>query len=135
MIRAGALYRAALQRDAQRCPGQVCSATDVRNNLTGYSQDTAGNLTTIDHPLGFAPSTTPAPNRCFASLPPPRNVAHSASPATGPSESWGRFLSEHTTAVSMLNRLLHDCHVVVADAESYRLREARTRERSRHKKS
>jgi hypothetical protein len=30
-----------------------------------------------------------------------------------PFESWGRFLSEHTTAVSMLDRLLHHCHVVV----------------------
>jgi IstB-like ATP binding protein len=30
-----------------------------------------------------------------------------------PIESWGRFLPEHTTAVSMLDRLLHHCHVVV----------------------
>jgi DNA replication protein DnaC len=27
-----------------------------------------------------------------------------------PFESWGRFLPEHTTAVSMLDRLLHHCH-------------------------
>jgi DNA replication protein DnaC len=40
-------------------------------------------------------------------------------------ESWGRFLPEHTTAVSMLDRLLHHCHVVVTDGESYRMREAR----------
>ncbi len=31
----------------------------------------------------------------------------------------------------MLDRLLHHCHVVVIDGESYRMREARTRERSR----
>jgi len=30
-----------------------------------------------------------------------------------PFESWGRFLPEHTTAVSMLDRLLHHCHLVV----------------------
>jgi DNA replication protein DnaC len=30
-----------------------------------------------------------------------------------PFESWGRFLPEHTTAVSMLDRLLHHCHTVV----------------------
>ena len=30
-----------------------------------------------------------------------------------PFESWGRFLPEHTTAVSLLDRLLHHCHVVV----------------------
>jgi len=28
-------------------------------------------------------------------------------------ESWGRFLPEHTTAVSMLDQLLHHCHTVV----------------------
>jgi DNA replication protein DnaC len=27
-----------------------------------------------------------------------------------PFESWGRFLPEHTTAVSLLDRLLHHCH-------------------------
>jgi len=30
-----------------------------------------------------------------------------------PFESWGRFLPEHTTAVSLLDRLLHHCHVVI----------------------
>jgi DNA replication protein DnaC len=42
-----------------------------------------------------------------------------------PFEAWGRFLPEHTTAVSMLDRLLHHCHTVVTDGESYRMREAR----------
>ncbi|MGH9250318.1 MAG: IS21-like element helper ATPase IstB [Acidimicrobiales bacterium] len=51
-----------------------------------------------------------------------------------PFESWGRFLPEHTTAVSMLDRLLHHCHVVVTDGESFRMREARTHERSRRTK-
>ncbi len=32
-----------------------------------------------------------------------------------PFESWGRFLPEHTTAVSMLDRLLHHCHTVVTE--------------------
>jgi DNA replication protein DnaC len=32
-----------------------------------------------------------------------------------PFESWGRFLPEHTTAVSMLDRLLHHCHTVVTN--------------------
>ena len=44
-----------------------------------------------------------------------------------PFESWGRFLPEHTTAVSLLDRLLHHAHVVVTDGESYRMREARTK--------
>ena len=44
-----------------------------------------------------------------------------------PFESWGRFLHEHTTAVSLLDRLLHHCHIVVTDGESYRMRQARAR--------
>jgi hypothetical protein len=35
-----------------------------------------------------------------------------------PFESWGRFLPEHTTAVSLLDRLLHHCHTVVTDGDS-----------------
>ena len=45
-----------------------------------------------------------------------------------PFESWGRFLPEHTTAVSLLDRLLHHANVVVTDGESYRMREARNRQ-------
>jgi DNA replication protein DnaC len=44
-----------------------------------------------------------------------------------PFENWGRFLPEHTTAVSLLDRLLHHANVVVTDGESYRMRQARTR--------
>ena len=32
-----------------------------------------------------------------------------------PFESWGRFLPEHTTAVSLLDRLLHHCHTVITN--------------------
>src|SRR6516225_10234133 len=44
-----------------------------------------------------------------------------------PFESWGRFLPEHTTAVSLLDRLLHHCHVVITDGDSYRMKQARAR--------
>ena len=44
-----------------------------------------------------------------------------------PFESWGRFLPEHTTAVSLLDRLLHHASVVVTNGDSYRMREARAR--------
>ncbi|MBA2767857.1 MAG: ATP-binding protein [Sporichthyaceae bacterium] len=44
-----------------------------------------------------------------------------------PFESWGRFLHEHTTAVSMLDRLLHHCHTVVTDGDSYRIKQVRGR--------
>jgi DNA replication protein DnaC len=52
-----------------------------------------------------------------------------------PFESWGRFLPEHTTAVSMLDRLLHHCHVVITDGDSYRMKQARARTGRRPKTS
>ncbi len=42
-----------------------------------------------------------------------------------PFDAWGRFLPEHTTAASMLDRLLHHAVVVVTEGDSYRMREAR----------
>lgn len=44
-----------------------------------------------------------------------------------PFDQWGRFLPEHTSTVSMLDRLLHHAIVVVTEGESFRMREARTR--------
>jgi DNA replication protein DnaC len=52
-----------------------------------------------------------------------------------PFESWGRFLPEHTTAVSMLDWLLHHCHVVITDGDSYRMKQARARGGARTKTS
>jgi DNA replication protein DnaC len=46
-----------------------------------------------------------------------------------PFESWGKFLPEHTTAVSLLDRLLHHCHTVITNGDSYRMKQARARER------
>ncbi|MDQ6911111.1 MAG: IS21-like element helper ATPase IstB [Actinomycetota bacterium] len=44
-----------------------------------------------------------------------------------PFEDWGRFLPEHTTAVSLLDRLLHHGIVVVTEGESFRMKEARSK--------
>jgi len=52
-----------------------------------------------------------------------------------PFESWGRFLPEHTTAVSMLDRLLHHCHTMVTDGDSYRMKQAREQGGTRIKTS
>ena len=52
-----------------------------------------------------------------------------------PFESWGRFLPEHTTAVSLLDRLLHHCHIVITDGDSYRMKQARARGGARTKPS
>ena len=45
-----------------------------------------------------------------------------------PFQDWGRFLPEKTTAVSLLDRLLHHATVVVTEGESYRMKEARSRQ-------
>jgi len=41
-----------------------------------------------------------------------------------PFEDWGRFLREHTTAVSLLDRLLHHAVIVATEGESFRMKEA-----------
>ncbi|WP_433358768.1 IS21-like element helper ATPase IstB [Streptosporangium sp. CA-115845] len=44
-----------------------------------------------------------------------------------PFDQWGRFLPEHTTAVSLLDRLLHHSNTVLTEGDSFRMREARKR--------
>lgn len=38
---------------------------------------------------------------------------------------WGRFLPEHTTTASLLDRLLHHAVIIVTDGDSYRMRTRR----------
>lgn len=47
-----------------------------------------------------------------------------------PFEEWGRFLPEHTTAVSLLDRLLHHSIVVVTEGESFRMKQSKARRRT-----
>ena len=70
---------------------------------------------------------TPAPSCCSASSPAPTNAAVWRSGRTGPFEQWGRFLPEQTTAVSILDRLLHHATVVITDGQSYRMKDAQHR--------
>ena len=42
-------------------------------------------------------------------------------------QDWGRFLPEHTTAVSLLDRFLHHATTVVTSGQSYRMHEAKTK--------
>ena len=44
-----------------------------------------------------------------------------------PFDQRGRFLPEHTAAVSLLDRLLHHASVVVTSGDSYRMRQARAK--------
>jgi IstB-like ATP binding protein len=45
-------------------------------------------------------------------------------------DQWSPFLPEHTTAVSILDRLMHHASVVVTDGWSHRMRDAAATERS-----
>ena len=49
-----------------------------------------------------------------------------------PFEQWGRFLPEHTTAASILDRLLHHASVVITDGQSHRMRHAQHKRGDRH---
>jgi DNA replication protein DnaC len=42
-----------------------------------------------------------------------------------PFEDWGHFLPKESTAVSLLDRLLHHNVLVVTECESFRMKEAR----------
>ena len=45
-----------------------------------------------------------------------------------PFENWGKFLPEHTTAVSLLDRLLHHASVVITSGDIYRMKQAEPKE-------
>ncbi len=52
-----------------------------------------------------------------------------------PFDQWGRFLTEHVTATSMLDRLLHHAVIVVTEGDSFRMKEARARGGGRRAKT
>ena len=84
------------------------------------------DLIIIDE-IGFAPLDDTAAQLLFRLVAAAYERRSLAISSHWPFEQWGRFLPEHTTAVSLLDRLLHHAHVVVTDGESYRMRQARTK--------
>lgn len=50
-------------------------------------------------------------------------------------QDWGRFLPEHTTAVSLLDRLLHHATTVITSGASYRMLQARNTQGGHQNKS
>jgi DNA replication protein DnaC len=84
------------------------------------------DLIIIDE-IGFAPLDDTAAQLLFRLVAGAYERRSLAIGSHWPFDQWGRFLPEHTTAVSLLDRLLHHAHVVVTDSESYRMREARTK--------
>ena len=100
----------------------------LADNSVGRVIDTLlrNDLILIDE-VGFAPLDDTAAQLLFRLV----SAAYERRPlglaSHWPFDQWGRFLPEHTTAASLLDRLLHHANVVVTDGDSYRMRQARAR--------
>jgi DNA replication protein DnaC len=98
----------------------------LADNSVGRVIDTLlrNDLVLIDE-LGFAPMDDTGAQLLFRFVAAAYERRSLGIGSHWPFESWGRFLPEHTTAVSLLDRLLHHCHTVVTDGDSYRMKQAR----------
>jgi len=84
------------------------------------------DLVIVDE-LGFAPLDDTGAQLLFRLVSGAYEHRSLAIASHWPFEQWGRFLPEHTTAASLLDRLLHHATVVVTTGESYRMRQAKAR--------
>jgi DNA replication protein DnaC len=91
------------------------------------SQILKADLILIDE-IGFAPMDTTGAELFFRVVAAAYEHRSLGIGSHWPFEHWGKFLPEHTTAVSLLDRLLHHGVTVVTDGESFRMKEARQRE-------
>jgi DNA replication protein DnaC len=100
----------------------------LADNSVGRVIDTLlrNDLILIDE-VGFAPLDDTAAQLLFRVVAAAYERRALGIASHWPFDQWGRFLPEHTTAVSLLDRLLHHANVVVTDGDSYRMREARAR--------
>lgn len=100
----------------------------LADNSVGKVIDTLlrNDVVMVDE-VGFAPLDDTGAQRLFrfvAAAYERRSIALASHWASG---QGGRFLPEHTTAVSMLDRLLHHVSFVITDGESHRMRQAKHR--------
>ena len=84
------------------------------------------DLTPIEE-IGFAPMDDPGAQLFFRLIAAAYEHRALGIGSHWPFEDLGRFLPEHNTAVSLLDRLVHHGIVVVTSGESLRMEEARTR--------
>jgi DNA replication protein DnaC len=98
----------------------------LADNSVGRVIDTQlrNDLIIIDE-LGFAPLDDTGAQLLFRFIAAASERRSLGIGSHWPFESWGRFLPEHTTAVSLLDRLLHHCHTVITDGDSFRMKQAR----------
>jgi DNA replication protein DnaC len=112
------------------------SATDLVETLyRGLADNSVGrvieqimkaDLVLIDE-IGFAPMDDTGAQLFFRIVAAAYEKKSLGIGSHWPFEDWGKFLPEHTTAVSLLDRLLHHSVVVATSGESFRLKEARQR--------
>lgn len=95
------------------------------DNTVGKSIDLMlrNDLIIIDE-VGFAPLDDVGTQLLFRIVAAAYERRSLAIASHWPFDQWGRFLPEHTTAVSILDRLLHHATVVVTQGQSYRMKDA-----------
>jgi DNA replication protein DnaC len=100
----------------------------LADNSVGRSIDSLlhADLVICDE-LGFAPLDATSSQLLFRFVAAAYERRSLGLASHWPFNEWGRFLPDHATTVSMLDRLLHHASVVVTEGESFRMREARTR--------
>ncbi len=100
----------------------------LADNSVGRVIDTLlrNELIIVDE-LGFAPLDDTGAQLLFRFVAAAYEHRSLGTASHWPFDQWGRFLPEHTTAVSMLDRLLHHATVVITEGESFRMKEARAR--------
>lgn len=107
----------------------------VENLYRGLADNSVGKVieTLLRHDLivcdevGFAPLDSTGSQLLFRFVAAAYERRSLAIASHWPFEEWGRFLPDHSTAVSLLDRLLHHNNIVATDGESYRMKEARSR--------
>ncbi len=114
----------------------------VENLYRGLADNSVGKLieTVLRHDLvivdelGFAPLDSNGSQLLFRFVAAAYERRSLAIASHWAFEEWGKFLPDHSTAVSLLDRLLHHNNVVATDGESYRMREARSQSGGRRTK-
>ena len=108
----------------------------LADNSVGRGIDTLlrADLVIVDE-LGFAPLDDTGTQLLFRFVAAAYERRALGIGSHWPFDQWGRFLPEHTTAVSMLDRLLHHSIVVATEGESFRMRQARSQGATRMKQT
>jgi DNA replication protein DnaC len=113
---------------------KYCTAADLIEQLyRGLADNSVGriidglirnDLIIIDE-VGFAPLDDTGTQLLFRLVAAAYERRSLAIASHWPFDQWGHFLPEHTTAVSILDRLLHHATIVVTHGESRRMKDAR----------